>query len=65
MGMGETGTKFTPPEKGPARSTSGEWEQPNTRPLADDKSGGQGAVENVGKNAGRMAGKKEANVKIW
>jgi hypothetical protein len=66
MSIGETGTKKTPPVKGPARSTSSDWEQPNTRPQGEDKAGvSGGVVENVGKNAGRMSGQKQANVKIW
>lgn len=64
--IGETGTLRVAPPKGPARSTSADWEEPNTRPLGDDKSDGSaGSVENVGKNAGRLPGKKEARVKIW
>ncbi len=63
--IGETGTKFTPPVKGPAGSTSSGWVEPETRPLGEDKADGSGgSVENVGKNAGRL-GKKQANVKIW
>ena len=47
MPIGETGTQYTAPEKGPARSTSADWKEPDTHPLTDDKSGGEGAVENV------------------
>lgn len=64
-GIGETGTKFTPPVKGPERSTSSDWKEPNTSPMGNDKNGGEGAVDNVGKGAGRQGGKKEARVKIW
>ena len=61
----EDGTRMTPPVKGPARSTSSDWAEPNTHPVADSKAGGEGAVVNVGKGAGRQGGKKEANVKVW
>lgn len=59
------GRVVTPPVKGPARSTSSDWAQPDTHPVGEDKAGGAGAVVTVGKGAGRQGGKKEANVKVW
>jgi len=65
-GVGETGTKFTPPVKGPERSTSSDWQEPDTSPLGEDKSDGSaGALENVGKNAGSLPGKKGGRTKVW
>lgn len=66
-GVGEMGTKFTPPEKGPERSTSaGMWKEPDTHPLEESKSDGSGgAVENVGKQAGSLPGKKGGRTKVW
>ena len=65
MAMNADGTRETPPVKGPARSTSSDWQEPDTHPVGKDKSGGTGSAVNVGKEAGRQGGKKEARVKVW
>jgi hypothetical protein len=64
-GMGETGTKYTPPVKGPARSTSSDWVEPDTHAESKDKSGAPGCVDNVGKSAGAGGGKKGGKTKVW
>jgi hypothetical protein len=64
-GVGEMGTRFTEPVKGPARSTSGEWVEPDTHPQGEDKPDGTGGVvDNVGKTAGQI-GKKGGRTKVW
>jgi len=63
--MNETGTKSTPPVKGPARSTSSGWVEPDTHSDTQDKSGAPGCVDNVGKSAGAQSGKKGGKTKVW
>jgi hypothetical protein len=64
--INETGTLSRVPPKGPERATDGDWHEPNTMPKTDDKSKkSQGSANNVGKDAGKLNGKKGGSAKIW
>jgi hypothetical protein len=66
MYTNEAGTKSEAPVKGPARSTSSDWHQPDTIAKGEDKAkSGGGSCNNVGKTAGQLNGAKGGEAKIW